>query len=155
MSEPMKPEGVETWTLRGHRLMTVVGGAPFPLNISELKYAIHAAQRLHVVERERDRLAQELDDAEAEGCVVERERDRLAQELDDAEAEGCDADDTIRTITRERDAAQARIAMLEEALDRSQEIVAWACGRLDGDERANAVKLYEHIRALLSKETDR
>jgi len=134
MSEPMKPEGVETWTLRGHRLMTVVGGAPFPLNISELKYAIHAAQRLH---------------------VVERERDRLAQELDDAEAEGCDADDTIRTITRERDAAQARIAMLEEALDRSQEIVAWACGRLDGDERANAVKLYEHIRALLSKETDR
>ena len=145
MSEPEKPEGVETWKIAIDRygIAMIYTGTSVDttraLTLKEIGYAIHAAQRLPVVERDRIRLLAALDNACAD---LTMQRNALG------EADG--------KLT----AAQARIAALEEALraiidaaDRTRVFIA-----LRERMHPTGLSLYDEdvarARALLSKETD-
>jgi len=137
MSE--KPEGVETWRVAMDRYGgAVICADPSPeklrsLSYDEVAYCLHAAQRLPVVEAERDRL--------------NRENRLFADAIKELT-------ETVNFVGKERDAAQARIAMLEKAL---AELVGWIAENADdiGLRPDDTNVLLRDARALLSKETDR
>jgi len=137
MSE--KPEGVETWRVAMDRYGgAVICADPSPeklrsLSYDEVAYCLHAAQRLPVVERERD---------EWRGRHETAVRAAVSARL-------------------ERDAAQARIAILEEALRPLARTVLSAqekaTPRPHEHDTIITVTFGDilNAKALLSKETDR